>query len=44
LHQLIERTLDLPQMLVLHVEIDQRRLDAFMPEEILEGEEVGPGF
>lgn len=31
-------------MRVLHVEIDQRRLDALMAEEIFDGEEIGAGF
>jgi hypothetical protein len=44
LRQQIERTLDLLQVLVMHVEIDQRRLKTFMAEEIFDREEVGTRF
>jgi hypothetical protein len=44
LRQLIERTLDLLQVLMMHVEIDQRGLDAFVAEKVFDREEVGAGF
>jgi hypothetical protein len=44
LRQLIQRTLDLLQVRVMHVEINQGGPDTLMAKQLLDGEKVGASF